>query len=375
MTTAVKVQPEVTTQTGAPEPPKERFVALDAARGFVMLVLASEGFGIHLLAGSHAGEPLHGLLRQFDHLRWDGLVIWDMIMPSFQFIVGAALPFALARRQGQNQPFGQMLRHVIWRCGWLIIIGQLLWYGFEGPGKVFDPYETLTQIALGYFICFLVLHHRREWQVAVAAGLMALNWVPYVLFPGPAGPFSPTGNIGIRIDQALFHLDHNYDWQTMNFLGSAVTMIFGAWTAQWITSNRPTVKKLKRLLVAAAIGLAIGLAIRPINPIIHKCWTASFTFVHTGLILLWISSFVWLFDLRGYRKLAFPLVVMGMNSIFIYTTFLSVGEHFFEPYLNLFLNNFWFMGSLALVGDALADFAILWYLCYWLYNRRIFFKL
>jgi len=340
-----------------------------------MLVLASEGFGIHLLAEVHAGQPLHGVLRQFDHLRWDGLIIWDMIMPSFQFIVGAALPFALTRRRQQNQPFAVMFRHVIWRCIKLVIIGQILWYGFEGPGKVFDPYATLTQIALGYLICFLVLQLRRGWQVAVAAGLMALNWIPYVLFPGPQGPFSPTANIGLRIDQVVFHLDRAYDWQTINFLGSAVTMMFGAWTAEWLSSTRPTAEKLKWLVWVAAAALVCGFAIRPIDPIIHKCWTASFTFVHTGLILLWICSFVWLFEVRGYRKLAFPFMVMGMNSIFIYTVFLSVGEHFFEPYLNLFLHNFSFMGSLAPVGDAWADFAILWYLCYWLYRRRIFFKL
>lgn len=240
---------------------------------------------------------------------------------------------------------------------------------------MFDPYETLTQIALGYFICFLVLQLRRRWQVAVAAGLMALNWVPYVLFPGPAGPFSPTANIGMRIDQVLFHPNRAYDWQTINFLGSAVTMMFGAWTAEWLSGTRPMAEKLKWLLGDAAAAFICAYAIRPIDPIIHKCWTAFFTFVHTGWILFGICSFVWLFELRGYRKLAFPFVVMGMNSIFIYTVLLSVGEHFFEPYLNLFLNNFSFMRLLAPVRDAWASVAILRYLCYWLYQRRIFFKL
>ena len=62
------------------------------------------------------------------------VVPWEMIMPSFQFIVGAALPFALARRLRQDQPFGQMCWHVIRHCVCLVIIGQLLWHGFEGPG-------------------------------------------------------------------------------------------------------------------------------------------------------------------------------------------------------------------------------------------------
>ena len=211
--------------------------------------------------------------------------------------------------------------------------------------------------------------------MAVAAGLIVLNWVPYVVFPGPEGPFSPTANIGIRIDQALFHLNRDYSWHTMNFLGSAVTIIFGAWTAEWRISTRTTKAKLKSLLVAAPAGLALGLAIRPIKPIIHKCWTASFTFAHTGLILLGIALFVWLFELRCYRKLAFPLIVVGMNSIFIYITFLTLGEHFLQPYLRLFFNDFRFMGWLAPIGVACPIITILWYLCYWLCKREIFFKL
>jgi len=46
-----------------------------------MLVLVSEGFGIHLLGEAHAGQPLHGILYQFDHLRWAGLTIWDISCP------------------------------------------------------------------------------------------------------------------------------------------------------------------------------------------------------------------------------------------------------------------------------------------------------
>jgi hypothetical protein len=80
--------------------------------------------------------------------------------------------------------------------------------------------------------------------------------VPYALFPGLDGPFSPTANIEIRIDQALFHLDHAYNWQTMNFLGTTVTMIFGAWMAEWVVTTRAPMEKLKWMLVAAAAGVA-----------------------------------------------------------------------------------------------------------------------
>jgi hypothetical protein len=80
--------------------------------------------------------------------------------------------------------------------------------------------------------------------------------VPNVIFPGLDRPFSPTANIEIRIDQALFHLNHAYNWQTMNFLDTTVTMIFGAWTARWVMSTQAPMEKLNWMLVAAAAGVA-----------------------------------------------------------------------------------------------------------------------
>jgi hypothetical protein len=36
----------------------------------------------------------------------------------------------------------------------------------------------------------------------------------------PMGPLDPTDDIGIRIDRFLFGVDHKYDWQTIEFIGS-----------------------------------------------------------------------------------------------------------------------------------------------------------
>src|SRR5713226_4021919 len=80
-------------------PPKsageQRYVALDAFRGFIMFTLASEGFGFSAL--QH--DPTWGRVASwFEHVNWTGGVFWDMIQPSFMFMVGVAMPFALARR-------------------------------------------------------------------------------------------------------------------------------------------------------------------------------------------------------------------------------------------------------------------------------------
>jgi len=60
--------------------PAQRDLALDAYRGFIMLLLVSEGFGFTKLWNRPAYQAI---ARQFDHRAWGGAVFWDLIMPAF----------------------------------------------------------------------------------------------------------------------------------------------------------------------------------------------------------------------------------------------------------------------------------------------------
>jgi predicted acyltransferase len=279
----------------------------------------------------------------------------------------------LARRRGQGLTFGKNLRHVVFRACRLVLLGAIL-YSLHAGHYHADPIETLTQIGLSYFCVFLILQLEFRWQIVAAAALMALNWGLFVLFPGPTGPFDPTDNIGIRIDRFLFGIDHKYDWQSIEFIGSNVTMLFGAWTAMLVRSNRTLSQKLKILVGCAVTSLIVSLAIIPINPIIHKCYTASFTFVSTCCILLMIAFFVWLFDPELRQKKAFPLVVVGMNSIFIYLVNESLKEPWLDPSVAVFTQRFQFLGMAGPLVQAWVVFFVMWYLCYWLYQHKTFFK-
>ena len=78
----------------------KRYLALDAYRGFIMLMLASEGLGFSALKN----DPTWGRVAGwFDHVPWEGLVFWDLIQPAFMFMVGVALPFALRGPQSARR--------------------------------------------------------------------------------------------------------------------------------------------------------------------------------------------------------------------------------------------------------------------------------
>jgi hypothetical protein len=67
-------------------------------------------------------------------------------------------------------------------------------------------------------------------------------------------------------------------------------------------------------------------------------------------------------------------VVVGANSIFIYSV-----EEVLRGWLNravgVFTFNFEWLGPYGFVAQSCAVLFVMWYMCYWLYRRKIFFKL
>jgi predicted acyltransferase len=349
--------------------PACRYLALDAMRGFVMLVLVSHAFGL----GEIKDPRYQGLALKFEHLRWDGLVPWELIMPSFIFMIGTALPFAIARRREQGATRAALLRHAALRTLKLILLGQFLTCYHQGRWA-YEPYETLTQLALSYMTCFLILQFPFRWQAVSAAGLMGLNWGLYVLLPGSQGPFSGPDNIGAVLDAAVFHLNHAWDWATINFLGSAVTVLFGAWAGMLVRGQRPAASKITIMSGAVVACAALGFVLLPVNPIIHKAWTASFTFFHTACVLSGLTIAFWLFDASGCRRPALPLAVVGLNSIFIYMLF-ELLNGWMSKTLAIFTGGFTWFGAAGPALQQCGVAAVMWTACYWLYRRRAFFQL
>jgi heparan-alpha-glucosaminide N-acetyltransferase len=105
----------------------ERLMGLDAYRGFIMLAMASGGFGLAKLA-THFPEspPWQTFAYQLEHVPWRGGGFWDLIQPSFMFMVGVAMPFSSAGRRAQGQSWSRLFRHALVRSLILIALGVFL---------------------------------------------------------------------------------------------------------------------------------------------------------------------------------------------------------------------------------------------------------
>ena len=193
-------------QVPAAPPASTRLVSLDAYRGLIMLLLISHGFGFSVLKSY---PHWAWLSNQVDHTDWTGCTFWDLIQPAFTFMVGMAMPFAFARRQANGATNFDLFRHVAWRALVLIVLSNILSNFDSRAGRpVLQLINVLCQIAFGYLMVFGITRLRFSWQVACGVLLIGGYWALFVLFPGPDGPFSKTGNIGAVIDRKL--LGYNY---------------------------------------------------------------------------------------------------------------------------------------------------------------------
>ena len=132
---------------------KKRLLSLDAYRGFTMFLMVSAGFGFSILADNPGWE---WLARQVDHVAWQGCVLWDLIQPSFIFIVGVAMPFAFAIRVERGESRADQFKHV-WRRALLLLLLGVARYILHTDKFIFDMTTVLQQIAVAYFFAFFVL--------------------------------------------------------------------------------------------------------------------------------------------------------------------------------------------------------------------------
>jgi predicted acyltransferase len=368
---ATTVSP-VTASTVTPARPaapasQARSVSLDAYRGLIMIFLVSAGFGF----GALKDHPVWGAVaHQVDHVPWGGMVLWDLIQPAFMFMVGVALPYSMAQRAAAG--FWWNFGHVARRALILVFLSQLFTVVHSGQFQ-FGLINVLSQIAFTYTICFLIMHLPVAGQVVSAAALLAGHWALFVAFPGPQGPFSQTGNVGQVIDQWLLGRNYPGLYVTINFISSTVTTLAGVWAGLLLRSPRPQLEKLKLLAISAAACLAGGMALALVNPMVKRIWTASFTIYSLGWVLAGLAACYWLVDIRGNRRLVFPLVVVGMNSIFAYCVSQLMRGSIHRS-VGVFTGRFEWVGELAPVLHACATLAVIWYLCWWLYQRKLFIK-
>ncbi|MET0636531.1 MAG: DUF5009 domain-containing protein [Chitinophagaceae bacterium] len=360
-----------------------RLLSLDVMRGLIMILLAAESCAVYVaLDGQFPDGITHAVVNQFFHHPWHGLRVWDLVQPAFMTMAGAALYISWFYKSQKGVSWEQNFRHVAIRCLKLFICGTALHCVYAGK-MVWELWNVLTQLSFTTLIGYLIIRKSSAFQIAFSAGLLLLTEILYrtVLLPGYDQPFTESHNFGSWFDVLVMGKINNDGWVAINIIPTAAHTIWGMVAGKLLISARTGNNKIKILLLAALAALVIGytLDFSGITPIIKRISTSSFALVSGGWVLAILALLYFIIDIRKWNKYAWIFVVVGMNAIFIYLFFETVGIQWVNPTVAIFTNGFTGLfgapaGMQAIIA-ALVTLFLEWCLCYWLYKKKIFFKL
>jgi len=303
----------------------ERLFSLDLLRGLDMFLLTVVGPFVYAL---HATEPLpRAFFRHFDHA-WGVFGLWDIIMPLFIFMCGAAIPFALGRRLNGGKPTAAYWRHVLARFALLWILGMIAQGRLLSLNPlVISPFDnTLQSIAVGYLIAALVLVIPcRKIRTAMPFLLAAV----YTLSLHFLGDYTREGNFAQRIENAVVPLltpsgsrapalaDPGYTWWWTSLMFGAMTLC-GMEATNILLSSAGQKTRFVRLLALGAALLAVGWALVPWIPSIKHIYTLTFTAQAMGWSCLALAVLYYLTDILKLRRGLGLFILFGRNALLAY---------------------------------------------------------
>lgn len=392
-------------------PPPGRLTSVDAYRGLVMLLMMGEVLRLRRVAQALPESGLWQFLSfHQSHVEWIGCSLHDLIQPSFSFLVGVALPFSIANRAARGESRARMTWHALWRALLLVLLGVFL-RSVNRATTNWTFEDTLTQIGLGYGFLF-VLGFRPQRDHWIALGTILIGYtVAFALWPLPPADFDyakvgvtaawletnglsgfaahwqKNSNLAWAFDTWWMNLfprekpfvANNGGYATLSFIPTLGTMILGLIAGNVLRSERTPTQRIRWFATAGAVCLLAGalLGWLGIVPVVKRIWTPSWVLYSGGWCFLLLALFYLVIDVRQKRAWAFPLVVVGANSIAAYLI-----AHGFDNYIEKNLVTHLGADSFRTLGAAYqplllggATLLLMWLILYWMWKRKLFLKI
>jgi heparan-alpha-glucosaminide N-acetyltransferase len=341
------------------------------------------------------------------HVEWVGMSLHDTIQPGFTFLVGVAMPYSIASRIRKGEGFAQMVAHAFWRALLLIALGIFL-RSTHSAMTNFTFEDTLTQIGLGYPIAFLLAFARPRWQWTALGVVLVGYWAAWALYPAPGPHFNyaavgvppdwhhnftgflshwnKNSNLGQAFDLwflNLFPREHPFvfndgGYLTLSFIPTLGTMLLGLAAGRWLRATEPAIP-MKRFLQAAFVLIAVALLLHfgHICPIVKRIWTPAWTLFSGGVCFLFLAAFSWVIEVKNRRGWAFPLAVVGMNSIAAYLI-----AHLWEDFIINSFHTHLGQRPFVVLGPGLQPLLLgiavmltYWLVLYWMFKRKLFLRI
>ena len=278
---------------------------------------------------------------------WEGFTAYDLIMPCFIFMCGAAIPLSLERRIEKSGGVADAgyWKHVagrfvmLWALG-LLVQGRLTSFDLDKI-RLYD--NTLQTIAFGYLVCATTVALTAKTWIKIA--VPAACFVLYGALLHAFGDYSYTGNFAFKVEKEILTaivpatsetarelafandviaqkwpngIEVHYTWYLtslmfvfMTFAGYFSTKILQSAASQW--------KRAQRLALLGASLLALGwiLTFAGVRMVKH-IFTVSFTAQAMGWSALLYAGLYVLTDIWKVRRGFGLCVLFGQFALTAY---------------------------------------------------------
>jgi predicted acyltransferase len=390
----------------------QRLLSLDAFRGATILAMI-------LVNNPGSWDHLYWPLA---HAQWHGWTPTDLIFPFFLFIVGTAMAYSFRKYCELGGGTPELYARIIRRTCALFLIGLAMAFFGHACDRCFGN-ETdlgldhlrylgvLQRIALVYFFASLiVLNMGVRTQVILSIAILLGYWALLAWTPTTSdyeGNLSPTGNIVRSVDLKVVGAEHLYTQATteptepeglLSTPPSIVITLIGYWAGLFSQRRRttseanavtqasrgvyppgPTWQTIAVLIACGLATAAVGQLWHEVFPINKKIWTSSFVLLTSGLATASLGLCLAIFDIAGFRRLARPFEIVGLNPITIYVGAGLLARFLASTHVGKLTTEEWIYKELftdyiadpklASLGYALLNVAV-WWLVAWALVRR-----
>jgi predicted acyltransferase len=303
-----------------------------------------------------------------------------------------------------------MTLHAAWRAVLLIGLGVFL-RSLDTRQTNFSFTDTLCQIGLGYVWLFLLAFRPARDQWIALAVILVGYWLAFALYPvsnppidyvklgipqkwlqlhpltGFAAHWNKYGNASWAFDRWFLNLfprekpftGGSFGSTTLSFIPTLGTMILGLLAGGIFRTPRPAAAKIRWFLVAGmttgVIGWGLGAA--GVCPVVKRIWTPTWTLYSGGWCFLLLALFYAATDVIHRRAWAYPLIVVGMNSIAAYWI-AHACVAFITKSLHIHLGERAFQVFGAAYQPVVLGACVLlveWLILWWMYRRKLFLKI
>lgn len=356
-----------------------RYLALDALRGLTIAMM--------ILVNTPGSWEF--VYPPFIHADWHGCSPTDLVFPFFLFVVGSAMYFSLQKVAMQLSPTIALM--IVRRAAIIFVLG-LIFNAVLGGWEHLRIMGVLQRIALAYAAAAFIVLCVKRINVYVMGALLLLGYWLLLIVGSSEDPLGLTTNIVVKLDIALLGAEHMYSGKGVPFdpegvlstLPAVVNVLIGFELTRFLVAQQNRVTSLVSLLMLGVTGIVLGLVWNIWLPINKSLWTSSFVIYSAGYFCIALALFVWLVDIKQFKRLAQPFIIYGSNSIFIYMLapfwvhaylFIPVQGESGNFYSALFT---WlaqvFPPAMASLVFALLHVLLFWFISLLLYRNKIFIR-